>query len=290
MKKQSRVPALICAALVSALWGISFIGSRKAVEGGLNAFSLIFVRYVAAVPALFILALIGKARLRVKLKDIPYFLITTLAGITIYYYCEIQGILYTTPSTASLITATIPVFSLLTGILLKKKKPKKRMWPALILSVSGVYLVVSGSGGSNSVKGLLFMFACCILWVVYLEMTEKLLRRYGHLTVTFWQSAIALVTLIPLMLPEHTVWQSVTAPAYLWGALFLGLICSGACFAMNNYSVSVLSPQVNAFFLNLSPVVTAVFEFILLGTVITPLQIVGGVIVLTSLFLVSGDK
>lgn len=290
MKKYTRPFALICAALVSTLWGISFIGSQKAVEGGLNAFSLIFVRYVAAVPALLLVALIGKANLKMKLRDVPALLLTTLSGITVYYYCEIQGILYTSPSVASLITATIPVFSLLTGIFLKKKKPKKRIWVALVLSVAGVYLVVSGGNGKNSVKGLVFMFVCCLCWVVYLEMTAGLLKKYDSLTVTFWQSAAALLTLVPLMLAEHTVWGSVTAPAYLWGALFLGLICSGLCFAMNNYSVAVLSPQVNTFFLNLSPVVTALAEFLILGTKITPVQIIGGAVVLTSLFLVSSDK
>ncbi len=290
MKKHTRLYALICAALVSALWGISFIGSQKAVDGGLNAFSLIFVRYVAAVPALLIVALAGKADLRMKLRDVPALIGTTLSGITVYYYCEIQGILNTSPSAASLITATIPVFCLLTGIMFKKQKPKKRMWPALILSLTGVYLVVSSGKGKNSFIGVLFMFVCCVCWVIYLEMTAGLIKKYDSLAVTFWQSAAALVTLVPLMLREHTAWGSVTISAYLWAALFLGLICSGACFAMNNFSVSVLSPQVNAFFLNLSPVVTALFELILMGTVITPLQIAGGAIVLTSLFLVSGDK
>ena len=288
--KQKRPVALFCAGAVAALWGISFIASQKAVEGGLNAFSLILVRYMAAVPMLLIAALIGKAKLRMALKDIPALILTALSGITVYYYCELQGILYTSPSAASLITATIPVFSLLTGIVFRHKKPKKRIWIALVLSVAGVYLVVSNGSGRNSLKGLLFMFACCILWVLYLEQTDKLLRRYDNLTVTFWQSAAAMVTLVPLAMREHTAWGSVTPSGYLWTALFLGLICSGICFLMNNFSVKELSPQVNAFFLNLSPVVTAVFEFLLLGTVITPLQIVGGIIVLTSLFLVSGDK
>lgn len=290
MKQQKRLTALICAAAVATLWGISFIASQKAVDGGLNGFSLILVRYAAAVPMLLIAALIGKAKLKIARRDIPSLILTALTGITVYYYCELQGILYTSPSAASLITATIPVFSLLTGIVFKHKKPKKRVWIALVLSVAGVYLVVSSGSGENSLKGLLFMFACCIMWVVYLEQTDRLLQKYDNLTVTFWQSAAALVTLVPPAMNEHTAWGSVPLSGYLWAALFLGLICSGACFIMNNFSVKELSPQVNAFFLNLSPVVTAVFELILLGTVITPLQIVGGVIVLTSLFLVSGDK
>lgn len=56
---------------------------------------------------------------------------------------------------------------------------------------------------------------------------------------------------------------------------------------MNNYSIAVLKPQLNAMFLNLSPVATAIAGYLLLGEKITVRQAIGGLIIIGSLFIIS---
>lgn len=279
--------AYASAIAVSILWGLSFIGSKKAVAAGITTFSLVMVRFVVATIVLLLLSLFRKEKLRIEKKDLFAVFLSAISGVTIYYFCELNGLQWTSASVAALIVATIPVFSLLAGIILHHKRPSRFMWIGLAASLLGVYLVVFSNVGENSVKGFLFMFAACLCWVAYLEITDHLLKKYTSICITFWQSLIALITVIPLSMTETVDWASIPLDAWLWSAAFLGLVCSGLCYILNNYSIGILSPQMNALFLNLNPVAAALGGYLILGEEITSNQIIGGIIILTSLFFVS---
>lgn len=279
--------AYACAIAVSILWGLSFIGAKEALSGGLTTFSLVMVRLFVASAILFLCSLVRKEKLAVRPKDFLLLALTAVTGITIYYYCELKGLQYTSASVASLIIATIPVFSLLAGVVFYRKKTSVLTWTGVFLSLLGVYLLVFTDAGENSARGFLLLFCACFCWVFYLEVTDRLLRSYSNLTITFWQNLIALLTVIPLACTEHVPWRSVPLNAWLWAVVFLGVVCSGLCYLMNNYSIAALSPQMNSVFLNLSPVATAAGGYLILGETITPMQLTGGLIILVSLFIVS---
>ncbi len=276
-----------CAILVAVLWGLSFIGSKEAMAGGFDTFSLVAVRFIVASLVLFFSAVLRKESLKVEKRDILPLFITSVTGITLYYYFELKGLESTSASVASLIISTIPVFSLLTAVVLYKKRPPLLTWVGVALSLAGVYMVVFNGAGDNSLLGCLVLFGGCICWVSYLEMTDRLLKKYSNTCVTFWQSALSLLTAIPMALTEKVAWTAIPLKAWLWALIFLGLICSYLCFMMNNRSVAILTPQVNSVFLNLSPVATAVGGWLVLGETITPMQLIGGIVILAALFIIS---
>lgn len=272
---------------VSVLWGLSFIGSKEALGGGMQTFSLVMVRFIIATAILLLVAAIRKESLRVRPKDLILLAVTALTGITLYYYCELQGLTYTSASVASLIIATIPVFSLLAGAVLRRKMPSVPTWLGVLMSLFGVYLLVFTDVGENSVRGFLYLFCGCLAWVAYLEITDDLLKRYSNLTVTFWQSLLGLISVIPLAMTETVPWSDIPLRAWLWAGLFLGVICSGLCYILNNFSIAALSPQMNAAFLNLSPVATAVGSYAILHETVSAKQLTGGAIILISLFIIT---
>ncbi len=283
----SKKRGYLYAILVSVLWGLSFIGSKEAMAGGFDTFSLVAVRFILASVVLLISAGVQKISLKVEKRDILPLFITSVTGITLYYFFELKGLQNTSASVASLIISTIPVFSLLTAVVLYKKRPPLLTWSGVALSLLGVYMVVFNGAGTNSIMGCLVLFGGCICWVSYLEMTDRLLKKYSNTCVTFWQSALSLLTAIPMALTENVRWTAIPLNAWLWALIFLGLVCSYLCFMMNNQSVAILTPQVNSVFLNLSPVATAVGGWLVLGETITPVQLLGGAVILTALFIIS---
>ena len=288
-KKQAGCAAAIA---VATLWGLSFIGSRRALAAGMQTFSLIAVRFTVASALLYCICRLTKQPLRLPKKDFLRMLVTAVTGVTLYYLCELRGLERTSASVTSLVIATIPVFSLLVGAVRYRKMPEPRKWLGVFLSLFGVYLLAFTEPGENTAAGFACLFGACACWVVYLEITGDLLTRYSSLTVTFWQSLLGTLTSLPLALTEKVPWRTIPLDAWLWTCVFLGMICSCACYIMNNYSIAVLSPQMNAAFLNLSPVATAIGGYILLGERITLTQAVGGAIILASLFIItfSGRK
>ena len=282
-----RAGAYVCAIAVAVLWGLSFVAMKEAFGGGLTTFSIISVRLTVAALCLLLLACARGKSLAVRVRDLLGLALTGILGITLYSFFELRGLECTSPSVASLIIATIPIFSLLAGVVLYRKETSAVTWLGVLTSLFGVYLLSFTEVGENSAAGFAYLFGACLCWVIYLEITDRLLRRYSNLAVTFWQTFFALISVLPLALRENVAWGAVSLKAWLWTGGFLGIVCSTLCYIMNNFSIAVLSPQMNSVFLNLSPVSTAVGSYFILGEIITPSQCAGGVIILTSLFLVS---
>lgn len=282
-----RAGAYVCAIAVAVLWGLSFVAMKEAFAGGLTTFSLILVRLTVAALCLLLVARVRGKSLAVRFRDLLLLALTGVMGITVYSYFELRGLECTSPSVASLIIATIPIFSLLAGVVLYKKKTSVLTWLGVLMSLFGVYLLAYTGAGENSAAGFAYLFGACLCWVIYLEITDRLLRRYSNLTVTFWQTLLALISVLPPALRENVAWGAIPLRAWLWAGGFLGVVCSTLCYIMNNYSIKVLSPQTNSVFLNLSPVATAVGSYFILGEIITLPQCAGGALILISLFLVS---
>lgn len=280
--------ASLAASAVAVFWGLSFIGSKKALSAGMQTFSLVAVRFLVTAIALVPIARARGEKLRLRLRDLLPMTVTALTGITLYYYLELNGLMFTSASVASLIIATIPVFSLFAGVILYRKKPPARTWAGVVMSLAGVYLLAFTDAGENTVTGCLCLFGACVSWVIYLEVTDRLLKRYSSLAVTFWQSVLGLITSAPFAFAEDVRWAEIPLDAWLWACVFLGLVCSALGFILNNYSISVLSPQMNAVFLNLSPAATVAGEMIVFGESVAPMQLLGGAVILASLYVISG--
>ncbi len=286
MSKREKT-AIVGVVFVSIMWGLSFIGSKIAMAAGLQPFSLVTLRFLSASAFLFPLALLTKTRLRISLRDIPELFLAALFGTTVYFFFELNGLKRTSAATASLIIAMIPVFTMLSELIFHQHKPSALQWTGAVVSLFGVWLVVGSSAEGNTLIGLLLMLAACVCWVIYGELTNRLLKRLPTLTITCWQSLFSLISLIPLSFTEQVPWQSVPADAWISACVFLGLICSGVCYILYNNSIAAISTGRTAIFLNINPIAGVVGSVIILKESFTLLQAVGGVIILASLFLVN---
>lgn len=283
--------AILGIIFVNVMWGISFVASKYAMTHGLGPLSLAMIRYLATPVLLFFILLSIEKKVVFPKKDWALMALSGLFGITIYFFCENHGVLYTSVANASLIIAAIPVFTMLSGVIFHHRKPSALQWLGGLLSLVGVYLVMlSGQDGNQSLKGNLMMLGACISWVVYIEITDILVKTHSSLEITFWQSVFAGISLIPFGLSEGIDFLRVDPVVYLIVIGFLTLICSGLCFALYAFSIAALSPVRSAIFINLNPLVAVLGGVFLLGEKVTAVQLIGGVVILFSIFLVNTQK
>lgn len=272
---------------VNIMWGLSFIGSKRSLAAGMQPFSLVAVRFLAATLVLFPITKLTGGSLKIGKKDVPGLALSALLGVTVYFFFELNGLSHLSASTAALIIALIPVFTMIAGMIFRHNRPGARAFAGTAAALLGVYLVSKGDGNADSFIGVLFMLGACLCWVVYGEVTDRLLTHLDCMTVTCWQSLFSLISLLPLMLTEKVEWQAIPFDAWMWSAVFLGVICSALCYILYNNSIAQLSPERTALYLNLNPVAAALGSLFILGEEMSLRQVVGGVIILASLFLVN---
>lgn len=232
--------------LTVIFWGLSFLSIDVVVET-IPPITLGFSRFVVASLLLFIIKMIKEKETKMKKKDVPLFAIAGFLGVTLYFIFENNGILLLNASTASLIIATIPIFSLISESIVYKVRMTRLKIISIILSFIGVYFIVGGdiSKLMSSGKGIgyIMMFGAVLSWVVYALVTKPLFGKYSQLTIVYYQSLFGTIMFIPFIIFETTKWSEVTGGIVL-NVLYLGIFCSAIGGILIVSSVTVVNLKV----------------------------------------------
>lgn len=283
----SRRLAVLSSLGASFIWGFTFL-SIKVALGALPPMSLGLARFAVA-GALLGGLLIARGRPpRLARKDAARMAASGLVGVTAYFFFENNGILRISASEAGLVTATIPVFTLLAESAFLRARLAASKAAGAILSAAGIGLVVAESFRfSRAPVGYLYMLLAAFAWVGYGFLTQPLASRYDRLEITFWQSAFGMAGFVPFALFETVAWE-----AFGWGVglnvLFLGVFGSALATLFYVTGLNVLGPGVVNVHINLIPVVSVAASFVLLGERLTPLQLAGGAVVVCGVYLATG--
>lgn len=286
--KEKRVLPYLAIIFVMVIWGISFLSIKVAVNV-LGPMTLAFSRFAIASVLLIIFLKIREPKTRLMKKDIPRMGISGVVGISFYFFLENNGVKMTTASTASIIIATIPIFTILTDYIFRGNPIT---WPkalGVLFSFAGVYLIVGTSGqlnfSSRYFVGNMLMFGAAVSWVIYSLLTKPLEGNYSGLATTTYQTVLATMTILPFTFFEHNQWSGVNMMIIL-NILFLGIFCSAMGYFLYIYSITELGIGLVSIFINLIPVITIICSYLVLDEKITPIQLVGGGIIILAVYMV----
>ncbi len=280
---------LIFVLLPVVFWGLSFI-STKVVLKEMPPISIAFFRQLIALFPLIGWGILTRSSFKVELKDLLLLSVSSFFGIVLYFIFENNGLMYTTASSASMIVAAVPVFTLIVEVLLYKLKPGLSVFLCILTSIFGVYLVISVNGrldfSQASFKGNMLVLGATASWVAYTVLSRKLSNKYSSYMITLYQTFLSSFLFIPFLIPEMSKWQPLGNTALL-NLIYLGVFCSAVSYFMFLYAIKKLGPTVSSAFLNLIPVISVVAGFFILDERLLPVQYLGMVIILASLFFLS---
>jgi len=268
--------------LVNTLWGLSFIFSKTVLEEGLPTLTLAFVRYCAASAVLLPLCWKSEGGIRLY-KWAPRAFATTLLGVTVYYFFEYTGLVMTTASAASLLLSLVPMMTLLYRVLFDHIRISPLRWGTVLLSLLGAFLVIGAdfSSGSRAMLGNLMMICASLCWVGYITISPKLMENCSAMRVTAWQAGVATLTFLPFALMEQDRWVSISVKA--WACiLILAVFCSAICYVLYGVAIRSVDPLTVSLTININPIAACLGGFLFLSERLTAAQLIGGLMILTS--------
>jgi drug/metabolite transporter (DMT)-like permease len=297
-----RQKALIAAAACVLFWGLSFVSSKIAVAV-FPPMTLGALRFGLAV--VFLIFIKGRCAPKEKLalRDLPCLFGAGLIGVTLYFFCENNGVSLVTASEASIIIAAIPVLTMAAERLVQSRakgnsptvRIGSRHWLGAAVSMIGVALVagasVSGTPASpsGSLPGYLFMGGAAASWVIYCFLTRPLFARRSRIYIVFWQTVFGFLGFLPFAAAEYPRWGRPDLPVLLHLG-FLGICCSALGYWIYARSLAVLGVAVSSLFINFIPVVTVIAGFFILGDRLSPLQWAGAALVLSGVYLAMWER
>lgn len=294
MKPKSIYPkehylALIYIILAIIFWGLSFI-STKIVLTEIPPASIAFFRQIIATGTLLVWTLATRDFVKPTVKEFLAMAVAGFFGIVLYFIFENCGLQYTTAANASMIVAAVPVFTYFTEAVFFKLKITWRMIFCLLLSVVGVYFIISIRGrldfSTVSFRGNLLVIGAMICWVIYVILNGRFTKKFSSIHLILLQSTASMLLFIPFIVPEIPRWRQISSVTF-FNLLYLGVFCSAFSYYFYVYGVKRLGATMAAAFLNLIPVVTVSAGFIILQEKLVPFQIVGMVLVIISLYILN---
>jgi len=285
--KFSRVDVLLI--LMSFVWGINF----SVVKGALIDFSpLSFnaLRFGTSSLILLCLLWLRERNLRVKRKDLGYFVVLGLIGNTAYQLFFIHGIALTTATNSSLIIATTPIFIVIFGAALHVEKITSRIVQGVILSFVGIVMIILGSGKTlsftdQSWMGDLLTIANPICWGLYTVLSKPLLKEYSPLKLTAVTMAIGTVPILLVSASSLSTenWAAISTSSWL-SLAFSAVFAISIGYVLWYTGVNRIGTSRTALYENLVTVFAVASAWIMLSESMAVIQILGAALVFVSLY------
>jgi drug/metabolite transporter (DMT)-like permease len=249
---------LLALILVTAIWGVTFVQVKDAVEI-YPLFAFLAVRYAIATGAL---ALVGGRRVLTLGRSglAAGGVIGVLLGLGIGL--QTAGLERTTVSSTGFITGLYVVLTPLFGLLLFRTTVGLEVWAGVVLSVVGLALLSGVDVGSP--VGDLLVLASAAAQALQILMVERFATRYDAIALTLVQmgACFAGFLVIALALGQLEVPHGRT----VWGALIVtGVFASALAYLIQVWAQRRMSAARIAIVFSLETVFAGIFGYWLAG-------------------------
>lgn len=282
-----RQQAFLLLVFAVVLWGVTPVGNRYFL--GNSDLAMPGAAYMAlrfSISSLCFLPFVLAALRRWSVRDWGRASVCGLAGVTAYNL--LAGIAGHTVSAGltGLLNSCESLMILILGCLVARRFPDRRTVFAAFVGVCGVVVLAVSSGpAEGSVFGILLLVIGAAGWAVYCVFVPPLIAKHGVLqssAVTMFVGTLPLLALgwrgLPPMMHKMTAqeWELIVALSV--GSSVLALLAW-------NKGMARLGAQTSGVFLYLIPVFSAVGGKFILKEPLTLSELIGGVLVLGSVYI-----
>ena len=252
------MPAFVALIIVTAVWGVTFVQVKDAVEL-YPLFAFLAARFaiasiVLAVPAAGRLRSLGRSG----------WVAGSALGLLLAlgYALQTAGLERTTVSSAGFITGLYVVFTPLLALLLFRTRVGGAVWVGVALAVVGLTML-SGISAGDPLGDLLVLFGSAA-YSVQIVLMERYAPRYDPIAFTQAEllAAFAGFAVVAVALGQVEVPHGWT----VWGALLVtGIFASALAFLVQTWAQQHTSATRTALAFAMEPVWAGIFGFWLAG-------------------------
>ncbi len=278
---------LVLIIISAASFGVLPIFARLAYNAEAEPITVLFLRFtIAAIVMNLIMALRRTAYPR-GLVLLELILLGAIAyvGESLAYFLALKM------ASAGLVALLLYIYpalvTALSAIFLKEHLTRVKI-VALFIALSGTALTLRISGG-GSLMGILLGIAAAVDYAIYILLGSRIVRRSGPMastTVIITSTAGVYVGIVAI----HGTTYPTTSTGWI-AIIAIALISTVLAFVTFFTGLKRIGPTTTSTLSTFEPIVAVVLAAIVLGETISPIQILGGILILAAVVLLAtSDK
>jgi drug/metabolite transporter, DME family len=275
---------IVFVTLAGALWGITGTVTKYIYAYGLDPMTLGLLRVGISFMTLYVFALATGRRVRLKRQDIVFFLGFGAVSVTSFNLLYLSAIQLSSVTTAVVLLYTAPAFSMVAARLILKESLTKRKLLALLLTFSGILLVVEAYRPGQlmlNIPGVATGLGAGLTYGMYSIFSKGALRRgYGTMETVIIALGTGLLCMSLIRPPWHII-PLIGEPLLFWLlVVVVAVFCTMLAYVFFVSGLVYVEAGKATLVAAVEPVVAIIVAFIFLGEVMTWVQLVGVLAVL----------
>ncbi len=279
-------------------WGIHL--ALAGAQTGFALFPILGKLALTSIPPLLFAALrVGAAALLleairrlqgaepIRRDDRSRIVLYGLLGVSFNQVLFILGLFLTTAINTTILTATIPVFTLAAAVLLGRERLTARPAVGLVLAGAGALALLNAQRfdwSSDSFRGDLLLLANCTSYSLYLVLSRPVLAHYRVVTFTAAVFRYGAVLIALLALPDLVRFRPAGVSAMAWACLSgVVLFCTVIPYLLNSWALARTQASRVAFYVFLQPLISTVLAIAVLGETLTAKIVLAALLIFAGL-------
>ncbi len=220
-------------------------------------------------------------------RELSGLLMLGIYGVIANQLFFVFGLAWTSVAHAAVIMTLMPIFVLLLAALLGQERITARKVIGMTIAATGVgVLQLEKKGGSGAtLLGDFCTFVCGISLAIFTVRSKQLMKRFGSLAVNSVAYIGGALAIAPL-----TIWLSLrygaarASAAAWWSVAYMAVFSSVLAYFIYNYALTYMPASRASAVSYLQPLGATLLAVALLGEPITTTLAIGGILVLTGVF------
>lgn len=276
--------------IIALVWAGSFIVVDATVKQ-IQPISIAFLRFLIASPFMIISLFLFKKNQLIKLRDLHYFIILGLSGVTFLYIFQYFGIQRTTPATSAVLINTNVIFIFILSLIFLKEKITIRRIIGIIFSFIGVIFVLFSQLINENIvfddiflTGCIFVILSALCWAIYSIIGKKIMKKYDSLLVITYVFIMGTLFFIPFIGANIiSEISNINLNGWLY-LIYLSVVCSVFGYIGWYFALEKTEASKSAVYLNFIPLFAIILSFFY-GEKITIFFIIGAILIMYGVYL-----
>jgi DME family drug/metabolite transporter len=280
-QRRLQVGVILCLVAATGL-GLAVAFSRYAYMGGTNGLTVATVRGVVMTCGVLVVCLATGRNLR-----LPRRVWLHCAGLgvltSMMFYGNIGAVEYIPVGLTALLFFTYPPMVAVINVVVLRERLGPAKFAAVATAFVGLALMLGVSFAAVDLRGVALVMAAAVAAAWHAVWLVRRVADIDPVVVTFHMALVAATVLLVVSLSSgNVVWPSA---AVGWAGM-AGVVClQASSVPLYFIGLARIGALRSAVITNLQPVVSIVAAFLLFGEILTPVQLIGGAMVLAGIWL-----